>query len=86
MLIPKRFGHLLFGALLSGIMVSVVCACVLLVNQGLQADFFSKWLKAFFSTWPIAFPTVLVVAPMVRRLVGMLTYEPEARVTRQSSE
>lgn len=71
--IPVRFAHILFGALLSGIMVSIVSASVLLINQGFTADFLARWVKSFASTWVIAFPTVLVVAPLVRRMVAYLT-------------
>ena len=39
MRIPARFAPLLFGALLSAIMVSLVSAFVLLVNQGLHPGF-----------------------------------------------
>jgi len=71
--LPVRFAPLLFGAIFSAIMVSVVSAAVLLVNQGLTADFAARWLKSFLTTWPIAFPTVLVVAPTVRKWVSYLT-------------
>lgn len=71
--VPARFAPILFGALLSGIMVSIVSASVLLLNQGLTADFVMRWVKSFASTWVVAFPTVLVVAPLVRRMVAYLT-------------
>lgn len=73
MTLPARYAPILFGALLSGIMVAVVSAVVLLVNQGLDATFAVRWLKSFATTWPIAFPTVLVVAPFVRKAVARLT-------------
>jgi hypothetical protein len=44
MRIPARFAPLLFGALLSAIMVSLVSAFVLLINQGLHADFLAGGL------------------------------------------
>jgi hypothetical protein len=68
-----RHANLLFGAMLSAIMVSIVSASVLLINQGLTPDFPLRWLKSFATTWPIAFPTVLFVAPRVRRIVNRLT-------------
>ena len=71
--IPARFAPILFGAFLSLTMVSVVSAAVILVNQGLTADFPLRWLKGFLTAWPIAFPTVLLVAPRVRRVVAYLT-------------
>lgn len=73
MRIPARHAPILFGALLSAIMVAIVSAVVLLMNQGWSADFPARWLKSFVGTWPIAFPTVLVVAPLVRRIVARLT-------------
>lgn len=63
--VPARYAPILFGAILSAIMVSVVTAAVLLVDQGWTSDFPARWLKGFLSTWPIAFPTVPVVAPAV---------------------
>jgi hypothetical protein len=71
--IPVRFAPLLFGAILSAIMVSVVTAAVLLVKRGLTADFAARWLKSFLTTWPIAFPLVWVLAPNVRKWVSYLT-------------
>lgn len=71
--IAPRFANYVFGALLSSIMVSVVTAVVILVNQGLHADFFIHWIKGVATAWPVAFPTVLIVAPMVRKAVAYLT-------------
>ena len=72
-MIPARYAHILFGFLLSGIMVAIV-SCVILLLGGAGFDgFFMRWLKAFLPTWAVAFPTVLVVAPFVRRLVAKLT-------------
>ncbi|WP_202987686.1 DUF2798 domain-containing protein [Cellvibrio polysaccharolyticus] len=73
MYIPARFAPLLFSALLSAIMVCIVSAFVLLTSQGPHADFTTQWIKSCLTTWPIAFPTVAVVAPWVRKVVGRLT-------------
>jgi hypothetical protein len=73
MRIPNRFAPLVFGALLSAIMVAVVTAVVLAINQGIDRAFLWQWLRSCATTWPVAFPTVTVVAPWVRRWVGRLT-------------
>lgn len=72
MRIPARFAPLLFGALLSMIMVAVVTAFVLATSQGLHPGFFAQWSKSCMTTWPIAFVTVTIVAPLVRRVVSKL--------------
>lgn len=73
MRIPNRFSPIVFGALLSAIMVAVVSALVLAINQGIQQGFAWQWLRSCMTTWPIAFPTVTLVAPWVRRVVGRVT-------------
>ena len=73
MRIPRRYAPLLFGALLSAIMVCIVSAFVLVLNQGLHAGFFTQWLKSCATTWLIAFPTVTFLAPRVRRIVERVT-------------
>ena len=40
---------------------------------GLGADFPANWGAAWLTSWAVAFPTVLVVAPLARRLVAALT-------------
>lgn len=72
MRIPAKYGNFLFGGLLSAIMVTIVSGAVVLLNQGLTHDLPAQWLKSFATAWPIAFATVLVVAPRVRKLVARL--------------
>ncbi len=73
MRIPARFAPIVFSALLSAIMVAIVSAFVLATSQGLHSVFLAQWLQSCFTTWPIAFPTVAIVAPWVRGVVGRIT-------------
>ncbi len=74
MKIPAKYSNLLFGGMLSIIMVTIISGAVVFVNEGLTTDLPRQWLKGFASAWPIAFPTVLVVAPLVRKFVARITY------------
>lgn len=76
MRIPSRFAPIVFGALLSAIMVAIVSAVVLAASQGIQQGFMWQWFKSCLTTWPVAFPTVTLVAPWVRRAVAGLTSAP----------
>lgn len=76
MRISARYSNLLFGGMLSMIMVTVISGAVVLVTQGPGPSFLAQWLKGFATAWPIAFPTVLVVAPLVRRIVSKLSMTP----------
>lgn len=73
MRIPARFAPVVFGALLSAIMTGVVSAFVLAITQGFHPGFTAQWLRSCAMTWPVAFPTVTIVAPQVRLVVGWLT-------------
>lgn len=73
MRVPPRFAPILFGALLSAIMVAIVSAFVLATSQGIQPGFAAQWLKSCMTTWPVAFAAVTLVAPWVRSVVGRLT-------------
>lgn len=76
MKIPARYSNLLFGAILSAIMVTVVSGAVVFVTEGLGPEFPAHWFTGFATAWPIAFPTVLVVAPWVRKIVAGITASP----------
>lgn len=71
--IPARYAPILFGALLSVIMVGLVSAFVLTITQGIHPGFAAQWIRSCVTTWPVAFPTVTLVAPWVRRVVGRMT-------------
>jgi len=73
MRISARFAPILFGALLSIIMVAIVSAFVLVTSQGFQPGFVAKWIRSCVATWPVAFAAVTLIAPWVREVVGRLT-------------
>jgi hypothetical protein len=54
-------------------MVAIVSAFVLAISRGIEPGFGQLWLKSCLTTWPVAFPTVTLVAPWVRRAVGRMT-------------
>ena len=72
-MIPARYAHVLFSLFLSGFMSLLVSRIATLKNAGLTADILSLWMGAWLSSWLLAFPAVLVIAPLVRRLVARLT-------------
>ena len=76
MRIPARFSPIVFGALLSMIMVAVVSAFVLAMNQGVHPGFLAQWTKSCMTTWPMALVTVTIVAPLVRKVVAKVTVHP----------
>lgn len=70
--LPKRFEPIAFGLLLSGMMSFIVSGMATGLSLGLTADFPGHWLKAWLPSWAIAFPTVLFVAPLVRKILSRI--------------
>ena len=69
---PARFAPIAFGFVLSGLMSFIVSGIATFRNAGLIDGFFSLWIGAWLPSWLIAFPVVLVVAPVARRFVSGL--------------
>ena len=67
--IPKKLEPVAFAFLLSGIQAFVVTGISTVLAVGFSAELPALWLKAYFSSWAIAFPGVLMVAPMVKRIL-----------------
>ncbi|WP_179378191.1 DUF2798 domain-containing protein [Jannaschia marina] len=76
-MIPARFAPVLFGLILSGLMSLLVSGIATLRAAGFVDGFALLWVGAWLSSWAVAFPTVLVVAPIARRLVARLTTAPD---------
>jgi hypothetical protein len=70
--IPKRAEHVAFGFLLSGLMSFLVSGVSTFLTIGFGPDLPGSWLVAWLPSWAIAFPVVLVVAPLVRRILARL--------------
>lgn len=71
-MISQRFAPILFGFILSGLMSLLVSGIATWRALGLPPDFFGLWMAAWLNAWIVAFPAVLVVAPITRRLVAKL--------------
>ena len=72
-MIPARYAPILFGFLLSGMMSLIVSGLSTFRALGLVPDFALIWLGNWAVSWATAFPIVLVVAPITRRIVARLT-------------
>lgn len=70
--LPKKYEHIAFGFMLSGMMSFLVSGFATLIAIGLSTEFPLHWLKAWLPSWMLAFPVVLVVAPFVRRLLSRI--------------
>ncbi|MCV3270119.1 DUF2798 domain-containing protein [Roseobacter sinensis] len=79
-MIPARYQHVLFGLILSGLMSFIVSGIATFRTVGGIDGFLLLWMTNWLPSWAVAFPTVLVVAPITRRIVArMVRPDPQAQ-------
>ncbi|MFO1105017.1 MAG: DUF2798 domain-containing protein [Amaricoccus sp.] len=70
--LPARYATIVMPLILSILMTFVVSAIATLRNLGLDPSFLGHWMQAWGLSWLVAFPTLLCILPLVRRLVGLI--------------
>jgi Protein of unknown function (DUF2798) len=77
--VAKRFAPMLFPLLLSGFMTLLITGISMTRVLGIDVlvndpgNFLQIWMKAYVSSWLVAYPILLLVIPVVRRVVDWLT-------------
>lgn len=74
--LPARYANLVLPLVLSVFMSFVVSGVATIKNVGLAPDFIASWMGAWGLSWVIAYPTLLVVLPLVRRVVRLVVDLP----------
>ena len=72
-MISSRFTPILFILILSIIMSCVVSGISTFSTISVMGGFFESWMVAWGRSWVVAFPTMLIVAPLTRKLVEKIT-------------
>ncbi|MDP1862936.1 MAG: DUF2798 domain-containing protein [Thiobacillus sp.] len=72
-MIPRKYGPLLFSLILSGLMSLLVSGISTFRAIGLVTNFSNLWSSAWLTAWLFAFPSVLLVTPLARKAVQLLT-------------
>ena len=70
--VPKRLEHFTFCLLLSGMMSFIISGLATMLSLGLSPAFPREWLTTWIPSWAVAFPAVLVLAPLVRRILARI--------------
>ena len=68
-MIPKKYEMVLFAFLMSLFMAGFMSFIVTLINIGFVDDLLWKWLEAYWKAFLVAFPTIMVVVPQVKKIV-----------------
>jgi len=74
--LPVRYAAIVMPLVLSVLMTFVVSAIATLKVLGPTPAFVSSWPTAWALSWLVAFPTLLAVLPLVRRIVALVVESP----------
>lgn len=72
-MIPGKYGPQLFNLILSGLMSLLVSGISTFRTTGAVSNFANLWVSAWLTAWFFAFPAVLLVTPLTRKAVQLLT-------------
>ena len=72
-MIHQKYAPMLFGLILSGLMSFLVSGISTVRALGPVPGFAHVWADAWLTAWLFAFPVVLLVAPVARKVVSRLT-------------
>lgn len=70
--LPARYAGVVMPFILSVLMTCVVSMVSTFRSVGWGADFIKVWPSAWALSWLIAFPILLLVLPLVRRLTTLV--------------
>ncbi|WP_032113151.1 DUF2798 domain-containing protein [Candidatus Paracaedibacter symbiosus] len=70
--IPARYLGIVMPFILSFFISGIISAILTIKNGGFQSGVFFIWLSSWGLAWSIAFPSVLIMLPIVRRFVGLI--------------
>ena len=73
---PAKFAHILFSLILSIMMSCIVSGIATYSAVGLIDHFFLSWMISWGKSWVVAFPAILIVAPIARKFVNKITLSP----------
>src|ERR1044072_5821432 len=74
--LPARYAPIVMPFVLSILMTAVVSVISTLRSLGATPAFLATWPSAWALSWLVAFPTLLMVLPLVRRIVTLLVAAP----------
>jgi hypothetical protein len=71
-LIQQKYTSQVFSFFMALLMSGIMSFVISVFNMGLIDGIFFIWLKAWLLAFVIAFPTIVLVTPLVRKLVSLV--------------
>ena len=76
-MIPRKHHKVVFSFFMSLLMSCIMSFVISVFNVGLVENIVMIWLKAWSFAFAVAFPTILVVSPIVHKLVSLVLHDDD---------
>jgi len=83
-MISKKYEFILFAFLMALFMAGFMSFIVTLINVGFIDGILHMWLEAYWKAFLVAFPTIILVVPQVRKIVGLLIKEKKKAMSKEN--
>jgi hypothetical protein len=74
--LPAKYNVIAIPLVLSTLMSFIISGVSTWRALGLADGFLDKWMSGWLFSWIVAFPTVLLLFPVVRKIVGFFVAPP----------
>jgi len=74
-MIPRKHHKIVFSFFMALLMSGIMSFVISVFNVGMVPNIITLWLKAWSFAFTIAFPTILIVSPLVHKLVSLVLHE-----------
>jgi len=74
-MISRKHHKIVFAFFMALLMSGIMSFVISVFNVGLVENIVSVWLKAWSFAFVVAFPTIMLVSPLVHKLVSLVLHE-----------
>ncbi len=76
-MIPRKYQKIVFSFFMAFLMSGIISFAMSLVHTGLAKTLFSVWLASWQIAFIVAFPCIMLVAPVVNKFVALVLEKEE---------
>jgi len=77
-MISRKHHKTVFSFFMALLMSCIMSFVISVFNVGMVSNIIAIWLKAWSFAFLVAFPTIIVVSPIVHKLVTLVLHEEES--------
>ncbi|MDX2368710.1 DUF2798 domain-containing protein [Colwelliaceae bacterium BS250] len=79
-MISRKHHKMVFSFFMALLMSCIMSFVISVFNVGLVPNIVTIWLQAWSFAFIVAFPTIIIVSPIVHKLVNLVLHEQESNI------